>query len=118
MNGNYYKYINSFKNKDIFVRENLINMGFEFSMLGSMYIKEMVHEVIKQPQMLHHICTNLMEVVANTHKKSIKSISSDIRWAIKKTFEKGILKSVPCFNNCTTPSTKQVLTFLYDFFTC
>ncbi len=118
MYGSYYEHISSFENKDIFVKENLINMGFNFSMLGSMYIKEMIHEVIKHPQMLHCICTNLIEHVAKTHKKSAKSISSDISWAIKSAFSKNVLKSVPCFNNYSTPSTKQVLTFLYDFFTC
>lgn len=116
MQGNIYNNINSFNEKDMFVKENLINMGFDFSMLGSFYLKDIIHIVIGQPQILHSVCTKLMDIVATKYNKTRKSVCGDIRWAIKKAFNKGVLKTVPCFCGDKVPPTRQILSFLFDFF--
>ncbi|MCI7003642.1 MAG: hypothetical protein MR904_04800 [Clostridia bacterium] len=99
------------------LRMVMVRFGFDFSLLGSVYLYEMLNEVVSNTSVLRNKCFPTMVVLADRHCVKLKTFNRDIRWAISKAFNQGLLKFVPIFENLNkAPSTKQVLAWLYAFY--
>lgn len=99
------------------MRQIMIDFGFDFSLLGSIYIYEMFREIIENAKMVRVKTVATETKLANKHNINIKTINRDIRWSIGKAYNKGLLKNIPYFEmSHKLPSTKQVLYWLHNYY--
>lgn len=95
----------------------LVHFGFDFSLMGSIYIYEILKEATENSSLLNGACLPTITKLAEKHNIKMKTLSRDVRWAIKKAYEEGLLKYVPFFQGRTrVPNTRQVLSWLYHFY--
>lgn len=102
-------------------RDNLsiimVNFGFDFSLVGSVYIYEILKEVLTNTSVLRCDKIPTMTTLADRHNVKIKSFNRDIRWAIDKAYKNGLLKYVPFFEGRkTAPPTRQVVSWLFNYY--
>ena len=103
------------KKKDF--RLIMIHFGFDFSLLGSIYLYEMLLEISSGNSFIKGIEIPQITKLAEKHNVKMKTYSRNIRWAIKKAYNDGMLKYIPFFENRTNaPTTKQVLAWLYHYY--
>lgn len=98
------------------LKANLMYLGFDFDLLGSHYLKEIAIELINKPDNLHRLTTTAMLVVANKNGITVKAIDKDIKWAINKAYDNGLLKNITVFSNGKKPTVKQLINWIFDFF--
>ena len=98
-----------------YVKELLTNMGFDFSLIGTLYLKEALMIVVKQPKSLLSINTTVLEDIAFKNNNTVKNIESDIKWTIMKAYEKGDIKDFSYLPYNKVPTTKQMIVCLFDF---
>lgn len=95
----------------------MVRFGFDFSLMGSQYLYEMLVEAELDSAVLRHKSIPTSTILADRHCVKIKTFNRDIRWAITKAFNHGVLGAVPNFKDLTTPpSTKEVLAWLYGYY--
>lgn len=98
------------------VRTIMIHFGFDFSLLGSVYLYELIEETLYGNNYYNCYAIPTMVHLAEKHNIKVKTLNRNIRWSIDKAFKSGLLKCIPCFKNFNTPPTKQVLAWLCNFF--
>ena len=95
----------------------MVRFGFDFSLIGSQYLYEMLSEAELDASVLRRKSLQTSMVLADKHSVKIKTFNRDIRWAIAKAFNHGVLKLVPNFKELRKPpSTKEVLAWLYSYY--
>ncbi len=95
----------------------MVRFGFDFSLVGSQYLYEMLSEAELDTSVLRHKSISTSMVLADKHCVKIKTFNRDIRWAIAKAFNHGVLKLVPNFKELKNPpSTKEVIAWLYSYY--
>ena len=99
------------------VKGNLCTLGFDYGLVGTRYISNIIMSIYKCPQLLHEICTQNLSVMAEEINKNNKAIDKNIRFAINNAYINGALSQVTIFKN-NKPSLKQLINWLYDFFIC
>lgn len=98
------------------VRMTMVHFGFDFSLIGSVYLYEMLKEVLENTSAIKCDVVPTMTTLADRHNIKIKTFNRDVRWAISKAYKSGLLKYVPFFEmQNAIPPTKQVLTWLYNY---
>ena len=98
------------------IKANMAYLGFDFSLIGSHLIKEMLLQIIQSPTYIHAFSSSVMKEMANRYNYAVKSIDRDIRWSISKAYTKGILKDIPYFTGGRAPTIKQLVNWFFDFF--
>lgn len=98
------------------IKMTLIGLGFDFCLLGSHYIKNVVESVVLNPEKLYSLSTKVMQEMSIVYNHSVKSIDKDIRWAIKKAYNVGSLSKISFFANGNMPTIKQLVNWLFDYF--
>ncbi len=107
--------LNLKRNRD--ARLVMIKLGFDFSLIGSIYIYEMFNEILVNKGAKKEEIPS-MTALAEKHNQKLKSISRNIRWAIEKACKSGSLGTVPFLEGIEiSPSTKQVLSWLFYYYT-
>ena len=94
----------------------LMSIGFDFSLLGSHYVKEIVVFVVKNPKQIHCLSSGVMKRISTVYEHSVKCIDKDIRWAINKAYNTGLLKKISIFSYGSVPTIKQLINWLFDYF--
>lgn len=103
-------------NRNIDLRMVMVQFGFDFSLMGSIYIYEMLVESLSNPNVIRNENIPTMTMLADKHNIKIKTFNRDIRWSIDKAYKNGMLKYVPYFEELTSsPPTKQVLSWLFNY---
>ena len=103
------------KHSDIDLRKHLSELGFDFTLIGSIYLKDLLSLVIEKPMRVFSLSSNAMKIVSEKYNKSICSIDRDVRWTIKKSYDRGCFEKYPPLKD-RTPTVKQVLVWLFDFY--
>lgn len=103
------------KHSDTDLRKHLSSLGFDFTLIGSVYLKDLLSLVIEKPMRVFALSSNAMVIVAEKYSKTICSIDRDVRWSIKKSFDRGCFNEYPPLNE-KVPTIKQVLVWLFDFY--
>ncbi len=99
------------------IRGVLIRFGFDFSLIGTIFILELLNEIERCSKILNQTSLPTMSLLANKHNLKIKSYNRVIRWAIEKAFKTGGFKNVSFFENRTsTPPTMQVISWLFNYY--
>lgn len=98
------------------IKKVLTYIGFDLSLNGTKYLKDILLKVFATPMLLHSINSEVMKKVAEDYGTTKISVDRDVRWSILKAYSRGILGYVPCFANNKTPTTKQIIVWLFDFF--
>lgn len=110
-------YRNLFPKNTKDIRCVMVYFGFDFSLVGTMYIFELLTEVVNNTSILRCESIPTMTLLADKHNVKIKSFNRVIRWSIVKAFKTGLLKYVPFFEDRKTiPPTKQVLAWLFNYY--
>ena len=96
------------------LRVMMVYFGFDFSLMGSLYLYEMLKELTDNMSPNEVVLPTITKL-AKRHNVKMKTFSRDVRWAIKKAFDDGLLKYIPFFvhNNCTT---KKLVSWLYNYY--
>lgn len=95
------------------LRKDLINAGFDFSLIGSIYLQELLNLIIEDPMLIFSLTKGAITTVAEKYNKNTSSVDRDVRWAIKKAHDLGYLKN-GFKPSSKMPTTKQVLVWLLD----
>lgn len=103
------------KNK---IKINLTSLGFDFGLLGSHYIQEIVLYLSFNHKKIHSLSSGVFKEIAAVHNNSVKCVDKDIRWAIHKAYTCGILGQISTFASGKVPTIKQTINWLFDFFIC
>lgn len=91
-------------------------MGFDFSNLGAQYLQDIIVEVIRSPNLLHALNTEVYSIIAKKHNTTCKSVERVTRLAIIKAHKHGLIKEIAYFCQEKPPTIKQLVNFMYDFF--
>ena len=96
------------------VKTILIGIGFDYALLGTFYLQEIIVSVLLEPQKIHYISSKVMTDNLSLEDVSVKCIDKDIRWAIKKAYKAGILSKMHFFED-HIPTIKQLVNWIFDF---
>lgn len=99
------------------LKKNLMALGFDFGLSGSHFIKDVLINISFSPRKIHSLSTEVMTQMATKENVSVKAIDKNIRWAINKAYNHGILNKITVFAE-KMPTIKQLINWLYDFFIC
>lgn len=95
----------------------LVRFGFDFTLIGTIYLFELLNEIHRCSRLLKKTSLPTMTLFADKHNIKIKTYNRVIRWSIKKAFRSGGFYKVDFFENRTnTPPTMQVISWLYNFY--
>ena len=97
------------------LKEFLIDIGFNFSLIGTTYLKEALQLVLEQPKLLLSLNTTVLNQIAIKNSCSIKNIEANIKWTIINAYNKGMIKKIYTSPNNKIPTTKQMVVLLFDF---
>lgn len=101
------------KNKHDCLKAMLVMSGFDFSLIGTIYMFEMLIAMCDNSNKTHHLPT--MSCLADRHEVKIKTFNRSIRFAIEHAYSNGCLKHLMGFEKINKqPSTKNVALTLYN----
>ena len=95
------------------LRAHLREVGFDFGLIGSAYLQDLLSLIIEKPMRLFYLRRIAMALVAEKHGISTEAVDRDIRWAIKRAKETGCFEGYSCFE-ASEPTAKRVITWLFD----
>ena len=110
-----YKYYNGINNHNKYIRDYLIEQGFNIGILGTAYLKECVLYAVENPISLNNI-TNIFKKISEKYNCTTISVTRDIRTAITKAYGISKFQNISCFRG-NIPTTKQMIVWLYDLLT-
>lgn len=108
-------YINEDLSKKI--RKCLTYLGFSYSNIGTVYFQEVMELFLSDPKLIHAMTNSIFDILARKYNISnVRNIERDIRTAIIRAYEQGVLKNISCFSK-SRPQIKQLACYLFDYFT-
>ena len=99
------------------IRRCLTYLGFNYSNIGTIYFQEVLEMFLADPKLIHSMTNSIFAMLASKYNiANVRNIERDIRTAIKRAYDQGLLKTISCFSN-TRPQIKQLACYLFDYFT-
>lgn len=92
----------------------LMHLGFDFSLLGSHYIKDILLELSCEPSKIHKLTTRVLTEMAMIYETRVKTVDKNIRWAINKAYNSGLLGTLAVFKS-GVPKMKQLFNWFIDY---
>lgn len=93
----------------------LVGLGFDFNLLGSYYLEQILLKTLNKPHCMHKLSTKMFSEVAVEYGIESTTVDKCIKRAIIRAYQEGELKDVGVFNG-GVPTVKEVYFWLLDFF--
>lgn len=101
------------------IKSLMLYLNFDLTLLGSRYLKRILVLLCINPKCIHRISSTIMKTISDEEKTTVPSIDKNIRWSIKKAYEKGNIKNLTYFKKLNkTPTSMQLIYWLFDYFIC
>lgn len=104
---------------EIAVSKILHQIGFSPKLKGYTYFREAIMLVIDNPSMINFVTTELYPSIAKNHKCDPASVERDMRYAVKKAWDKGNISSFKSYfgyavSNPQKPTNSELIALISD----